>query len=247
MASSSRYAIYYAPESGSELADFGAKWLGWDAEAGQYVPHPDYGDLPLSLSEITVRPRKYGFHSTLKAPFRLAHGKTVADLNEAVGEFAYQQPPFEIDRVSLQSIGGFLAIAPVSDCSEMAELAGNCVRDLDEFRAPLFEADFARRRTAKLSAIQEDYLQKWGYPYVFDEFRFHMTLTGKLPPEVRKQVLARLESELSVPLSRPLAVREICLLRENSDGNFYILKRHSLQAGRPGMHSGFFREARHFG
>src|SRR5690625_3806511 len=30
-----RYAIYWAPPAGSDLARFGASWLGWDADLGE--------------------------------------------------------------------------------------------------------------------------------------------------------------------------------------------------------------------
>ena len=71
----SRYALYYAPPVGSDLADFGAAWLGWDAATAKPVPHPNVPDLPRPVSMITETPRKYGFHGTLNQPFRVAEGR----------------------------------------------------------------------------------------------------------------------------------------------------------------------------
>ncbi|RYF67274.1 MAG: DUF1045 domain-containing protein, partial [Comamonadaceae bacterium] len=31
-----------------------------------------------------------------------------------------------------------------------------------------------------LSARQDELMQLWGYPFVLEEFRFHMTITGRL-------------------------------------------------------------------
>ena len=65
-----RYAIYYLPPAGA-LADFGARWLGWDVRRGAAAVQLD---LP-GLRDATEAPRKYGFHGTLKPPFRLAEGQ----------------------------------------------------------------------------------------------------------------------------------------------------------------------------
>ena len=51
------------------------------------------------------------------------------------------------------------------------------------FARPPGAAELERRRKAGLSAAQEKMLLRWGYPYVLDEFRFHLTLTGRLQPE----------------------------------------------------------------
>lgn len=226
MSYSSRYAVYYAPEINSELADFGANWLGWDAQTSQSVPHLIYDDLP--VSDITATPRKYGFHGTLKPPFRLAYGKTVADLNEAMAELAAHQSAFEIESIALRMLDGFLAIMPTKNNAEISALADTCVRDLDWLRAPLGAEDLLRRRAANLTPRQEKHLTEWGYPYVFEDFRFHLTLTGKLSTDLASAVQDLLLHRLARPLSRSLAIREICLFRENSDGRFYVFKRYPL-------------------
>ena len=41
MADSPRYAIYYAPQSGSTLDRFGAHLLGYDAHGGEELSFPD--------------------------------------------------------------------------------------------------------------------------------------------------------------------------------------------------------------
>ena len=70
-----RFAIYYAPRGGA-FADAAAAWLGWDLTRGRAVAQPDLPglvDLP-GLADLTAEPRKYGFHGTIKPPFRLAGG-----------------------------------------------------------------------------------------------------------------------------------------------------------------------------
>jgi putative phosphonate metabolism protein len=230
MGDMSRYAIYYAPEVGSELARFGASWLGWDAQTGQHVKHPAYKKLPVPVSELTKTPRKYGFHGTLKPPFRLTYGKSITDLNDALTELSSKHSAFEVKSMSVRALGGFIAITPDDYEANFARLANACVTDLDAFRAPLTPEDLARRRATALSEKQEEYLAQWGYPYVFDEFRFHMTLTGKITPNLLGPCLSELKCALSKPLSRPLQVHEICLFREDEDGFFHIFKRYPLNA-----------------
>ena len=80
-----RYAIYHVPDD-PELAGFGAKWLGWDIVTGGPVARPvDAGD-----PSVVASPRKYGFHGTLKPPFRLSEGKRVEELASDQGELPQQ-------------------------------------------------------------------------------------------------------------------------------------------------------------
>jgi len=222
----SRYAVYYAPEAGSALARFGAQWLGWDAQAGQACPHPENTGLPVAA--LTATPRKYGLHGTLKPPFRLAKGHRAEALDQAVAELARAQQGFDIADISLRSVGGFLAITPTNPAPELSDLARACVQKLDAFRAPPTSAELARRRSAGLSDAQESNLMRWGYPYVMQDFRFHLTLTGRLDPAAIAPVQQYVQTALAAPLCAPLPVREICLFGEADDGHFHILKRYGL-------------------
>jgi hypothetical protein len=62
------------------------------------------------------------------------------------------------------------------------------VMAFDDFRAPATEAELARRNQAKLTPRQRELLSAWGYPYVLDEFGFHLTLTDRIPREQRPTV-----------------------------------------------------------
>ena len=224
-----RYAVYYAPEAGSRLSDFGAQWLGWDADTGRRVAHPRFANLPRPVAQLTATPRKYGFHGTLKPPFKLAKGTTVASLQEHLESFAVQQPAFRVDQVGLRSLGGFVAITPTRPSTQLAALAASCVRRFDPFRAPPSDAELARRRIANLSDAQEKNLRAWGYPYVFDAFRFHLTLTGQLAPEVAANVVDSLQPHVGPMLSEGLPINDVCLFCQNGHEGFHILKRFPLK------------------
>ncbi|MEM8791909.1 MAG: DUF1045 domain-containing protein [Pseudomonadota bacterium] len=230
MTSHTRYAVYFAPERGSPLALFGAAWLGWDADAGCEVAHPPIppGVPKTPVAEITATPRKYGFHGTLKPPFRLADSTTRAGLETAIAALAARKPAFEIPALRLARLGWFLALVPGEASAALADLAFDCVRMLDRFRAPLSAAELARRRAAHLTPREEELLARWGYPYVDDAFRFHLTLSGALVPDRLAKAEAALAPLVAPLCAAPLPVREICLFGEASDGHFHILRRFPL-------------------
>lgn len=219
-----RYAIYYAPEAGP-LADFGARWLGWDAVTGQAVAHPQVAGL--DVAELTATPRKYGFHGTIKPPFRLAEGTTAAQLDDAARDLCARLAPVTLDGLRLSRLGSFLALTPMGDATALAQLAGTVVQDLDRFRAPLTADEVAKRNPGKLSPAQRALLERWGYPYVLDEFRFHMTLTGRLGDQAGA-VQDRLAPLVAPLLPAPFEIRSLCLFAEAGDGRFHLLHRYTL-------------------
>ena len=160
-----RYAIYWAPEPGEPLAEFGASWLGRDAETGALRSPPRIVQAdPASVAEVTAEPRRYGFHATLKPPFALKSETNVRDLLEAVRSFAAERASFALPTLRLASIDGFLALVPAERSDALQRLADECVRAFDGFRAPPLAAELARRRRAPLSPRQDGYLERWGYP-----------------------------------------------------------------------------------
>lgn len=222
-----RYAIYHAPPPGP-LARFGAAWLGWDATRGVPVDHPEVNALPRSIAEITETPRRYGFHATVKPPFRLADGAAPEALHEAAKAIARGLRPVVLDGLALTRLGSFLALTPGNGQDAIAARAASVVEALDAFRAPPTAEDLARRRAAGLTERQEALLERWGYPYVMEEFRFHMTLTGSLPPAEAEQVKAALVPHLDPRLPRPYRVDSLSLFGEGADGRFRELHRYAL-------------------
>lgn len=222
-----RFAVYYTP-SDAGLAGFGAKWLGWDIAAGRSVPQPSPAGLPAPLAGITARARPYGFHATLKPPFRLAPGQTAEMLDATLALLAEQMPPHPVEGLRLARLGGFLALVPQGETAPLNGLAAMIVETLDSFRAPPDEAELARRRASRLSPAQETLLARWGYPYVMGEFRFHMTLTGHLPGAHLPAVEAVLTRELAGVLPARVAIDGLSLAGEDAGGRFHLLRRHPL-------------------
>lgn len=226
----SRYALYYAPRPDEPLAAFARAWLGRDVETGKTAPRlRARGIAPERLTTITAEATRYGIHGTLKPPLELADGRTEAELLEAAAAFAAERRPVPFGALALKTIAGFLALTADRAASQLSRLASACVRDLDSFRAPPPPEELARRRAADLTARQEELLVDWGYPYVFDEFRFHLTLTTPLDEPERSAVAGVLE-ELTDPARRePRGVRDLVVFVEPEPGAaFRVLARFPL-------------------
>jgi len=231
MADYPRYAIYYAPAPGSDLDRFGAQLLGYDAFTGEDLPFPD-GIMQMTPDwrDLTTDPRIYGFHATLKAPLSLAPGKTEAELLAACEAFASTPRAIPVITPVVGSISGFIAVIPAEPPAELIRLAADCVSAFDSFRAPLTPEHRARRNPSLLTPRQREHLDRWGYPYVKEDFRFHMTLTGRLGAERREPVLTMLRNRFSAIGLETLAIDSIAVFRQqNADSRFRIVKQWKLR------------------
>jgi len=206
-----RYALYVIPEDGTALARLGEDWLS---------------ALP---ADLTAEARVYGFHATLKAPFRLAPGQTEDQLRAACATLASQSAVIDEAPPVLARLHGFYALRPGQDSAAIQALAAEAVRRLDSFRAPLNAGELAKRLAAPLSPRQRDLLEHWGYPYVFDEYRFHMTLTRRLDEAEAPMAEALLRPLVAEAEAEPLRIASICLMRQHDGSVFTLLQRFTLE------------------
>jgi putative phosphonate metabolism protein len=222
-----RYAIYALPEG--PLHTLGATWLGWDSTKGRELAPPALPGLAMPPAELTQTPRKYGFHGTIKPPFRLAAGTDRPMLETALAAFCAHRPAPAPLRLTVRRLGRFLALVPAAPAADLEALAAATVAGLDAFRAPPTEAELAKRRRHGLTPTQEANLAAWGYPFVMDAFRFHLTLTGPLPEAQADPVEAALTAYFAPALAAPVAFDSLCLMGEAADtGRFHLLRRYGL-------------------
>ncbi len=228
-----RYAIYFAPAPGAHLWRLGSDWLGYDAFTGAPRERPSVaGVQPSLLPTTTAEPARYGFHATLKPPFRPRHGANLQDLLAAAKKFAGIRSPITLSGLEVAEIGNFIALRPVEKMPELDALAASCVEIFDPWRSPATEDELDRRRAVGLTPREEVLLQRWGYPYVMDMFRFHMTLTGKIGAAERTDIRRALTAYFESVTGQPFSIDAIAVFAQPSpDSPFRALERFPLRAG----------------
>jgi putative phosphonate metabolism protein len=226
LAAEPRFAIYFVPAADSALYRFGAAVLGYDCYTGAPVARP--GEAGLSESEwaaLTAEPRTYGFHATLKAPFRLPNEFDQDALLAQLGTLAAAITTIATFEPAVGLIGGFVAILPRTASPAIDQLAAECVKAFERFRLPMTQQERTKRLAAGLSPHQEANLDRWGYPYVFEEFRFHMTLAGRIEPDRRAAIHALLQTQfLRHHGPGPVRIDQLALMRqEQPDEPFRVI------------------------
>lgn len=223
---STRYAIYFAPDKPSPWWRLGAHWLGRDEHDNAPLQQPNCPGINApSLASITTHPRRYGFHATLKAPFRLSAGHQEQDLVARLGQLARTLPPSPLGPMQVLLVDHFVALAPVEQTGAVSEIEAACVNQLDDLRAPLEPAELARRKPDQLDAHEADLLARYGYPHVLDRFRLHMTLTDTVDTTNSEAVIAALAPKVAhLNQTAPLVLDRLCLFVERQPGaNFQRL------------------------
>ena len=214
-----RVAVYYATRPEDPLTEAAAAWLGRDPEGNAPVRQPDVPGLP----EVTAEPRLYGFHATLKSPMRLARYREWPDLVRAAAALAARMAPFDLPPLAVADVHGFLALRETLPCPPLQALADACVEQLDWLRAPLSEPELARRRTGRLTPEHDALLVRWGYPYVFSAWFFHMTLTRRLTAAEKAIYQPAAERHFAAALAEPRRVTDLCLFTQRMPGDAFVI------------------------
>jgi len=214
--SQARFAIYFTPSPASPLARFGAAALGYDGATGETVRQLALAGIdPAEAARATTEPARYGFNATLMAPFDLADGRSAAELAAAIDAFAPGRAAVSLGLLEVASIGRFVALVPAGPQDAVAALAAECLQAFNDFRAPLSLHDRERRLASRLTPRQIELLDRWGYPYVLSEFRFHMTLTGPLPPPERERFHAAYTTAFAPLAQEPVTIDAVSLVRQD--------------------------------
>lgn len=218
---SERFAIYYAPSANSPLWDRASAWLGRDPLTNELFEGAIAGIERNRLLNLTQSANRYAFHATIKPPMALIDGATVDDLRASLADFAKRQSPFEIGKLTVASLDGFLALIPEAENEALVDFAASVVEEFEPHRAPLSLKDRAARLARGLTPRQEELLDAYGYPYVFDEFRFHMTLTDRLSEEDHAEVLAAAQAWFAPDLSEPVVFDRLVLYHEPEPASYF--------------------------
>jgi putative phosphonate metabolism protein len=227
MKSDARYAVYLVPPRNSLLWNVGCRWLGRDAETQEtFAPQAVPGFPAEDLLNATASPRMYGFHATLKAPFRLADGVDETKLSAEIARLADSVASFPMPALKVDRLNGFIALLLAGSSNALVDLERRCVVELDALRAPMEAAERARRLSARLTPRQRDFLERWGYPYVFDEFRFHMTLTERVDDATAGVLMPWIVQNFQHALAEQSQGAELAAFVQPAPGqDFLLLKR----------------------
>jgi hypothetical protein len=206
-----RVAFYYAPAEDDPLSAAAASW---------YAAHP----------AMTADARGYGFHATLKPPMRLRDGYGWDDVRAAADAIAAAVPPFPLPPLAVADLTGFLALRETQPSPALQAFADACVAGAEHLRAPPDEAELARRRHAALSPAEAANLARWGYPYVFATWFFHMTLTRRLNAAERDLLRPAAEAHFAPALKVARMVDDLCIFVQHAPGEaFAIAERVALR------------------
>lgn len=221
-----RYALYHLP--GGRLGEFGAAWLGWDAREGRGVARPDIAGLPGEAADFTRTPARYGFHATLKAPFRLAEGHDRDAVARRAELICDHLAPFALE-LELATDWGFVALRPRRQPAQLLALEQSLVTRLDDLRAAMTPQERDRRRPDTLSDEARAHLDHWGYPYVLELFRYHLTLSGGLDAADAQALSQALQPVLGPMIAEPMVVNSVALMGEDGDGWFHMIREIGLR------------------
>jgi putative phosphonate metabolism protein len=219
-----RHAIYFTPPADDALSRLAARWLGRNAFGGRKIKRDPPAGLTLQEFDALVGPAaRYGFHATLKAPFRLAQGSDAGELDVALQRFCLRRDPFAV-RLRIGRIGGFFAlVADDAGNRHLGELAAAAVEAFEPFRAALTAQEFARRKPEMLTQRQRELLERYGYPYVMEEFRFHMTLTGDVAQAERARTGRAVEAWFGPLLDEPVDISGLArFVEKEPEGMFEV-------------------------
>ena len=231
-----RVAIYFLPKKNSSLENFGKNLLGRDINKKKKISLTRRQKYFINrgfmyfdeLKDYCEQPAKYGFHATLKAPFRLKRNVKTKNFYDVISHIAAQHSRFKIKGLKIVYSKKFTFITSRKPNKLLINLENDLVKHLDTFRAELNKTEIKKRIPDSLTFKQNKYLKEWGYPFVLDQFKFHMTLMNQNNNKLSNKQKLELEKLIYKISNNLLEFNEISLLGENKNGYFEEIKRFKL-------------------
>lgn len=212
-----RLAIYYTPEESSSLAGEAAIWFGRDIYSTTRAAGAGANNLnDTFIANITKSPSHYGFHATLKPPFTIENADVIEEISLLLETFANSREAFIIPDFEVKMLNSFFCLRPKTVSNQLHSIANELVTQFDHFRLPAGQAELEKRRSSGLTRNQEQMLLKWGYPYVMEEYRFHLTLTGMIEKQFRQAVAQELSERFTSDILESVEFDRISLFLEDN-------------------------------
>jgi predicted GNAT superfamily acetyltransferase len=141
-----------------------------------------------------------------------------------VEKLARRLTRFEMPRLRVADDFGFLALL-AEPSPPLDALAAACVTELDFPRHPESEAEQAKRAIGRTESQRRN-LERWGYPYVLEDWRFHMTLSNS---GAATALLEPAREHFEKALAVPRHFETLAIYIEPAPGeNFRLVKRLNL-------------------
>jgi alpha-D-ribose 1-methylphosphonate 5-triphosphate synthase subunit PhnG len=209
-----RYAVYYVPDQDSDLYRLGSSLLGYSLREGKELPMaalPGAG----APGEYSKKASVYGFHSTVIAPFRTQRGKE--GIASAIALALSKHAPFRLAPLRLRLLNGFPALCAEGPMDGFQALEKSLLEALYPLFLPPDPESLGRR--GELNPKQLGYFWKWGYPFVLDEHRFHMTLGD---PNSSDGYIGALKNYFPASSTDALVFGKVTLCAQESPGSRFI-------------------------
>lgn len=216
-----RYFIAYSPAPSSQLWKLGAAWFGFDATTGESPKKTLTLGLPPEIhNQAVASARRTGFNAILMAPFTLRSDANEATLCKSLQTFCKSLAPFRTCRVKINA----------------TNLSDDCVHYFNIFREVKTQLPLNSRIKEALSERQIENFVSWGYPYYFDDYKFTIPITGRVPAAMANPMAQQLQTIFSPALGQGLMVDGISLFKQSSNKEpARLIKRTPFRMNNPTM------------
>lgn len=210
-----RYAIWWVPRPGTTLARFGAEWTGWCPDRGMGGARRALGVLSRPRAGVPGAGRLRGLHASLRAPFRLAPGRSVWALEDALADLAARTAPVQLPRLHVAVEDGRVVLAPMRRDEALSRLAAAVAEAVQPFAA-------ADGVTADASAAAGREAAPPAGPRA--PLGFRLALSDRLDPADAAVVAAELAPSLAPVLAGSQTIGDLALLCEPGRGRPWRLR-----------------------
>ncbi len=221
------FAIHWVPQQGSLLAEFGVGWTGWCAERGMRSNQPEYRWMRRGRPEVPGTTALHGLHAPLKAPFRLAKGRSAWALDHDLIALAQSFPMVRLPRFELCVHDGRVVLSLARPCRSALSL----IRSLETVVRP-FEAEpgyLQYSGSLGVAGVDLPGMAAWTDFEGTSVSRFHVPLSDRMELDRAFDIVDTLTEHLSQVLREPHLLGDLALMGNPGRGRpWRLVERYAL-------------------
>jgi hypothetical protein len=224
-----RYAVWWLPRPGSALAQFGVDWTGWCPDRGTTHVRRALAVLSRSRAGVPGATRLRGLHATIRAPFRLAPGRSAWALETALAELAGRTPPIRLPRLRLSVDDERVVLAPMRADEAVTGLLSGVAGTVRRFESGHEDAALTGTGAVTAAGIVLANAPAGHHGPDRPLARFRIPLTDRLEPQAAAGVIGDLAPLLAPIMARPQSLAELALVGDPGRGRpWRLLERFGL-------------------